>query len=248
MKAIILNSGSGSRMGTLTGSKPKCLIELNGEETILSRQLKMLSANGVNSIIITTGHFEEKIRTYVDNFFPELDVEYVYNPKYNSTNYIYSLFLAKNQVHSISDDNKPILLIHGDMVFDEEVLQRLLKTEHQNAVLMNSKAKLPEKDFKGRIKDNTVMEIGVNTFGEDCLSLLPIYKFSKLSFTLWLKEMEEFVNRGEHNVYAENAFNNIPYKLNLKPVYFDDETCMEVDNPEDLTNAKTHLSRDIKKT
>ena len=38
MKALILNSGLGSRMGALTSEHPKCMTELNPKETILSRQ------------------------------------------------------------------------------------------------------------------------------------------------------------------------------------------------------------------
>ena len=39
MKALILNSGKGSRMGNLTKDHPKCMTELASMETILSRQL-----------------------------------------------------------------------------------------------------------------------------------------------------------------------------------------------------------------
>lgn len=37
MKALILNSGLGSRMGVYTKEHPKCMTDLVGEETILSR-------------------------------------------------------------------------------------------------------------------------------------------------------------------------------------------------------------------
>ena len=43
MKALILNSGLGSRMGVLTSEHPKCMTEISTRETILSRQLSMLA-------------------------------------------------------------------------------------------------------------------------------------------------------------------------------------------------------------
>jgi L-glutamine-phosphate cytidylyltransferase len=239
MKAIILNSGTGSRMGELTKDKPKCLIEIKEGETILSHQLKTLLRNGINDIIITTGPFEEKIKNHVNNNFPHLQVTYVHSPEYASTNYIYSLFLAKDHI------NKNIILIHGDMIVENSVFKKLLHSEHQNAVLTNHDVALPEKDFKGRITNDFINEIGVNTFGDDCVSLLPIYKFSEASFKLWIKEIESFVSRGEVNVYAENAFNNISRELKLKPVQFgkDQELCMELDNFEDLLVAKKHFDK-----
>ena len=46
MRALILNSGMGSRMGVLTSEHPKCMTEISPKETILSRQLKLLAEAG----------------------------------------------------------------------------------------------------------------------------------------------------------------------------------------------------------
>ena len=231
MKAIILNSGIGKRMGSLTKDMPKCLVQIN-EETILGFQLKAFIENGIHNIIITTGPFEYKIKDYIKKHFPELNVEYVNNQKYASTNYIYSVFLTKDLI----DDD--IILIHGDMVFEKSVLKKLIESEVENSVLINNKIKPPKKDFKGKIENGLVKKIGVNVFGENCFFLAPIYKFSKNTFKLWLNEIENFVKRNEVNVYAENAFNIISEKIKLKPVYFRDEFCIEVDDLDDLEIAK----------
>jgi len=53
MKALILNSGRGSRMGILTADKPKALVEVLGE-TIIGRQISILSVLGIREYIITT--------------------------------------------------------------------------------------------------------------------------------------------------------------------------------------------------
>lgn len=44
MKALILNSGMGSRMLNLTLDKHKSMVEISKDETILSRQLKIFKA------------------------------------------------------------------------------------------------------------------------------------------------------------------------------------------------------------
>ena len=46
MKALILNSGMGSRMGVLTSEHPKCMTEISGRETILSRQISQIADQG----------------------------------------------------------------------------------------------------------------------------------------------------------------------------------------------------------
>ena len=55
MKALILNSGMGSRMGVLTAEQPKCMTEISGKETILSRQLRQLAEAGIDEVVMTTG-------------------------------------------------------------------------------------------------------------------------------------------------------------------------------------------------
>ena len=53
MKAVILNSGLGTRMGELTKEHPKCMTEIAPGETIVSRQLRLLSEAGIQEIVMT---------------------------------------------------------------------------------------------------------------------------------------------------------------------------------------------------
>ena len=64
MKALILNSGMGTRMGVLSSEHPKCMTEIGPSETILSRQLRQLVEIGVSDIIITTGYFDNILKNY----------------------------------------------------------------------------------------------------------------------------------------------------------------------------------------
>jgi phosphoenolpyruvate phosphomutase len=236
MKALLLNSGIGKRMGDLTKDKPKCLVDVADNETILSRQIKALLNNGIEDIIITTGPFQERIKEYLKDVFPDLKVDYVTNPVYDSTNYIYSMLLAKE----LLDDD--LILMHGDLVFEEALLEKTIKAAEKDTVLVNPQAKLPEKDFKARIKDGKVTEISINIFGPDCFFLIPLYKLSKSLCDKWLAEMELFEQRGELGVYAEEALNQILPKENLYPLYYHEEFCSEIDNIGDLENVVDALA------
>ena len=68
MKALIFNSGLGSRMGDSTRSHPKCMTELTGGETILHRQLRLLAAAGIREVVITTGPFREQLAATAAQF------------------------------------------------------------------------------------------------------------------------------------------------------------------------------------
>jgi len=54
----------------------------------------------------------------------------------------------------------------------------------------------------------------------------------------WLNECEQYIRKGEVNIYAENVFNAISDELLLYPLYFDDELCMEIDTKEELEIAE----------
>ena len=115
MKALILNSGLGHRMGVLTSEHPKCMTEISGTETILSRQLKCLFDCGVTDVVMTTGYFDTVLVDYCHSLGLPMNFTFVNNPLYAETNYIYSIYCARE---FLDDD---IVLMHGDLVFENEV-------------------------------------------------------------------------------------------------------------------------------
>lgn len=239
MIALILNSGIGKRLGNLTKENPKCLLEIKEQETILGHQLKHLEQLGITKVIITTGPFADRIKAFVWENFPQLSVRYVHNPFYSSTNYIYSLHLARNL---LQENREEVLLMHGDLVFEKGVLESMIKSSG-NRVLIDRSVPPPEKDFKGRINaQGTIREIGVKVFGDNCHFLAPLYKLSSESFQLWLNEMGKAVTEGRTTIYAEEVFAKIAEEMQLAPHYFDGQFCMEIDNPEDLEKARRYFN------
>ena len=131
MKVVILNAGIGQRMGNLTKNKPKCLVKINERETILDHQLKNIIKSGLNDFIIPTGPFESQIINHINLHFPNINVEYINNPLYKRTNYIYSIFLAKEKV------TEDILFAHGDLIFSQKLVKLLLDSKSPDCVLVN---------------------------------------------------------------------------------------------------------------
>lgn len=220
-------------MKDLTKNKPKCLVKITKEECILSWQLKLLKQKGIKDIIITTGPYKEQIESLIDRYFSDMNVMFVNNRYYESTNYIYSLYLIKDM---IKDD---IILLHGDLVFDKNILERLLNTDKKNVVLINKANKSPSKDFKAIIKNKRIEKIGVTLNNEFCYLLQPLYKFKRKYFKLWLIEIVKFVEKGFVNVYAETVLNTLLLEqIKLEEIEFTQELCMEIDNKQDLKKVK----------
>lgn len=202
-------------------------------KTLLGYQLDNLIKCNISDIIITTGPFENKIKKYVEKKYPDINVSYVNNQKYNTTNYIYSMWLTKKLI----DDN--IILLHGDLLFESKLLKRLINEKYSNCVLVNKKVKPPKKDFKAVVENNKVVKIGVEFFEGNVFYSAPLYKFSKSDFLYWLDKIEEFIKKnGDTKSYAEDAFNKISDRIVLRPLYYDDGLCMEIDTKGDLEIAR----------
>ena len=233
MKALILNSGLGSRMGVLTSEHPKCMTEISPRETILSRQLRQLSEAGIRQAVITTGYYDEVLVNYCRALDLPLDYTFVKNPVYDQTNYIYSIYCAREYL----DDD--IVLMHGDLVFENEVFDKVLASE-SSCMTVSSTLPLPEKDFKAQVKDGMVMRVGVDIF-EDALEAQALYKLNKNDWKVWLDKIVEFCEAGNRKVYAENALNELNGAANIAALDVGDLLCAEIDNPEDLAAVSAKL-------
>ncbi|SCX02881.1 phosphoenolpyruvate phosphomutase [Lachnospiraceae bacterium YSD2013] len=235
MKALILNSGKGTRMGGLTANQPKCLTEVSAGETIISRQLNQLADAGIKEVVITTGPFEEDLISYCNSLDIGLDISYVNNEKYDCTNYIYSIYNARNM---LEDD---IILMHGDLVFENEVIDSILAAENSVMVVSGTR-KLPEKDFKAAIKDGHINKIGIDVW-DNAVAAQPLYKIKKADWMVWLRRITEFCNQGDVNCYAENAFNEVSDSCCIFPLDVGDLLCDEIDTTEDLKSVSEKLRK-----
>lgn len=233
MKALILNSGLGSRMGSLTAHQPKCMTKISKNETILSRQLNQLANAGIEEVVITTGAFAGELRRYCDTLEGNLKISFVENPDYQSTNYIYSIYCAREYL------KEDILLLHGDLVFENEVLTRLLNA-HESSMVVSSTQPLPDKDFKAVVRDGKILSVGVNFF-DYAMSAQPLYKLLKEDWLCWLGAIEKFCAADRRNCYAEDALNEVTENLTLRPMDIYDLFCREIDNEKDLAEVTLKL-------
>jgi len=233
MKALILNSGLGSRMGVLTSEHPKCMTEISPRETILSRQLQQLCDVGIKEIIITTGLFSDVLREYCESLELPVEITFVHNPEFRTTNYIYSIYCARD----LLDDD--ILLMHGDLVFENAALDRLLACETSGMAVSFSQP-LPEKDFKAVLVNGKVDKVGIEFF-DSAVAAQALYKLNREDWRKWLDNIIEFCKLGNTKVYAENALNELEGEANIFPVDMENLLCAEIDDAEDLKKVSKAL-------
>lgn len=234
MKALILNSGLGSRMGVITNEHPKCMTEISHRNTILSRQLSQLVSFGIDEVVITTGYYDKVLVDYCNSLHLPLKYTFVNNPIYDKTNYIYSIYCAKDVLK-----NDDIILMHGDLVFENLVMEAVVNSD-DSCMTVSSILPLPEKDFKAVIKDDHIEKVGIEFF-DNAMAAQPLYKIKKEDWLVWLANIEKFCESDNRKCYAENAFNEVSDKCVIKPLDVKDMLCSEIDTPEDLEVVSAKL-------
>ena len=236
MKALILNSGMGSRMGVLTSEHPKCMTEVSSRETILSRQLKQIASAGIKEVVMTTGLFDQVLVDYCNALELPLHFTFVKNPIYRDTNYIYSIYCAREY---LQDDD--IVMMHGDLVFENTVFDEVVASP-VSCMTVSSTLPLPEKDFKAVVKDGCISKVGIEFF-TDAMTAQPLYKLLRKDWKVWLDRIIAFCEAGTVKCYAENALNEVSDDCHIHLLDVQDRLCSEIDNPEDLAVVTAHLAR-----
>jgi len=111
VNAIIIAGGNSTRIRPLSNEIPKTMIEIYGK-SILERQIELFQRYGISDITVITGYQSEKINSP--------NITCIKNEKYKSTNINEGLFCAKAKL------NDSVVIAYGDLMFEYEVLERIL--------------------------------------------------------------------------------------------------------------------------
>jgi choline kinase len=120
MKALIIAAGRGTRIHSVHGDHPKCLIQFNrSESTILDHQIESLFAVGVVNIGIVVGYEKDQIIQHVLTNYRDRrrQFSFIENLAFAKTNNIYSLWLAQAWLNGES-----FVCLNADVVFDSRIL------------------------------------------------------------------------------------------------------------------------------
>ena len=243
MKAIILAAGMASRLRPLTLTTPKSLLKV-GERSLLQRSMDALIANGVTEFCIVTGYLHEMIEDFVRKQYADsIQVTFIYNKVYETTNNIYSLWLARPFA-----EGQEVLLLDSDLLYDPQIVTRVLATDAPN-VLTLIRHELGEEEMKvvtdaqGSIKEISKTCNPAEAAGES----LGIEKMGKDYTKALYRELEPMMN-DEHleNVFYERAFERlIPQGHTYQVLDVTELFSCELDTIEDFENAKAKIPANL---
>lgn len=229
--ALLLAAGSGSRLRPLTLNAPKCLT-LVGGKPILERLVESLRAQGIDRLIVVIGYRGDLIRKFLRQNASDMRIDYVTNVDYASTNNIYSLWLARDQVR------EPFLLVESDLVFETSMLDDMLQPDRIAISTM-----LPWMNGTTVVLDSAqrVTAFHLNSVKGDERQYKTVNLYS-LSLPTWKKleaKLGSYISQQQLSGYYEIALADMVSEgtLSFDAIFFDANRWYEIDTLADLREA-----------
>ena len=229
MQAVILAAGTGSRLGTVSNGLPKCLLPIGGRP-LIEHQLETLADAGIGSVLVVVGHKADDVRKTVGD-----RAEYIDNSRFEETNSLYSLWLAKDWIKG------PFVLLNGDLFFHPDILHRLLAKEG-NAIAFDSSSAIGAEQTKVAIQNGKVIDLGKDisaelTRGES----LGLICFDAVGCEALFPRVNAMIHNGGEKSWVMEAVRSECTALAFKAVNIAGLPWAEVDFPHDLIRAQREV-------
>ena len=235
--ALLLAAGTGSRLRPLTLDAPKCLTEVSGEP-ILARLLDNLRIQGIKRLVVVTGYLDHCVREYLEENAADMQLEYVFNPVYQTTNNIYSLWLAKKAIE------EPFVLIESDLVFEASMLEPMLIPDRiaVSNILPWMNGTMVELNADKAVK---AFHVSHDVDDERRYKTVNICSLSSQSWQRVIARLDRYIEEGRVNEYYETVFAEMVADASLEfdAVLFSENKWYEIDAMEDLHQAELMFPR-----
>jgi len=233
MRAILLAAGLGSRLG---GGRPKVLLSIGGE-TLLARHLAILTACGVDEVVIGVGHRAEEIGDEVATLAPAVEVRLVTNPDFRAGS-VTTLWAVREAVRA----GGPVLLMDADVLYDHRLMARLVDSPHADCCLLDRDFEPGDEPVKLCLLDGRPVELRKQLDStlayDDCGESVGFFRFSEATARRLVEIAGGYVARGETEAPHEEAVRDLLRELPFGVEAVAGLPWLEIDFPEDVARAE----------
>jgi choline kinase len=200
MKSILLAGGRGTRISRYVGEKPKCTLDI-GDITLIRHTAELLLKKNIE-VIVVTGYKKE----IVVNCLEGLNIKYYYNPFWDVTNSIASLWFAKRELNG--DD---IIISNADVFWEQELLDVVVHDEQEQVMLMDTSR---SSDYLFKCDGTTLINHGkdlTDFTGE----YVGIAKLRTTFLNRFVGRLESLIEKQQHNLWWENIMYSFIGELDI---------------------------------
>lgn len=242
--ALILAAGRGTRLEEMTDNLPKCLIEV-GSQSLLIRMLKELEEVGIQEAILVVGYQAEMIMKLVGDAHGEMKISYVINSEWETTNNVFSLYLAVEKIKS------SFLLLESDLILESGAFELF---DSSNAMAVDKYSDYMDGTVVALTETNIVSDMFLKSSFDRPDDLSDFYKtvnIYSLKYDDFHKTivpiLKELLDEDRLDVYYELAFARAINRgqIQFKAIDFEKLTWAEIDDQEDWKRAQQMFSGEL---
>jgi choline kinase len=201
MKVVMLAAGVGARLGSnITEPPPKILLRF-GRKSLLEYHLEILREQGIDELVLGVGYKHDDIQREIVALGAQDFVRTVFNADYREGNIV--------TLWSLRDDlccGDPVLLMDADLLYDEELLKRLINSPHENCLLLDRGFEPGDEPVKICVRDGEIVEFRkwLSTRYGYCGESVGMFKLSSDAAELIIAQTELYLDQGRrHDPYEE---------------------------------------------
>ncbi len=213
---------------------PKGLICL-GERSIIEESILQLLAEGIERIVIVTGHLAEQFEPLQKRY--RQTVQLVHNPEFADSGSMYSLHCARHCV------DEPFLLLEADLVYERRALTTCLESPGDNAMLLAGFSNTHDECFvetrSGRLVaiSKNRESLGSEVTGE----LVGICKISRSLFSVMLDTADQRFRETRHLNYEMDWLAPAARHVSISCPMVEDLRWCEIDDETHLSHAQNEV-------
>lgn len=244
MQALMLAAGMGKRLGKYTENATKCMVPVNGK-TLIEYAIEALIEANIQKLTLVVGYKKEVLKDFLKDKYKEIQIEYIDNDVFDSTNNIYSLYMAKDV---LSQDDT--ILLESDLIFDKKIIKEIIEDKNPNLAVVSPFETWMDGTC-ALLDDQNVIKgiLGKAEFDWDKTNhyykTVNIYKFSKeFASKVYMPFLQAYQTAYGKNEYYETVLKVISFLGNstFKAHVVDGSRWYEIDDPADLAIAETRFS------
>jgi choline kinase len=235
MKAVILAAGMGTRLESVTGGAPKCMVEVGGIP-LIDRMISRLHEAGIRELIVVTGHRHQEVEDHVRALEHPLarSAHFVFNDRYSDWGNFYSLLVAEE---AIAGDS--FIKLDGDVLMDDKLLPLLLEANGPAALAVDCREGLGDEEMKVRVEGGRIVALNKSISPQSALGeFVGVDRVDAELCPAVFAKLRELIERGETHDYYERAY-ELLIQDGQEWHVADVSQCRwtEIDNAEDLAVA-----------
>lgn len=236
MKAILLAAGKGKRIARMIENIPKSTLPVNGTP-LLKRSVNLLMERGVQ-VSVCVGYQRWHIYDILEGY----QVKFYYNPFFQITNSIASLWFAREEL----TDEEDILIMNADVFFSEELLDIVITNKDDSMMLVDS-TRTKTGDYFFQVQDGNIKKYGKELpLQERTCEYVGIARIKQPFVKCFSQRLEELIDAGKSNLWWENVIYSMTEEKSIKAVDVEGRFWSEIDYFDDYIRILDYIEANDK--